>query len=201
MFRFWNKYWENEDFRRQIRKIQKSIISDSKMLKNGEPVALNWKTAETINCYAYSLGIMHNRDRKGMYIPGFTEKNKYDVTIAEDLIKGIEADLKNLEISYRFIELFDKFDLLENEYLVKVFIAPPTKMLDGGDFHLIRQDKETGRWFHKMGWHRQPEIIDVKPEMGKDYMKEGPKSIISRDEDCNTPIIYNPICYFAITQK
>lgn len=52
-----------------------------------------------------------------------------------------------------------------------------------------------------MGWHRQPEIIDVKPEMGKDYMKEGPKSIISRDEDCNTPIIYNPICYFAITQK
>lgn len=195
MLRFWDRYWENVEFKWKLKQIRKSMISDSQIFQNGEPVALNWKTAETINCYAYSLGIMHNSDRRGMYIPGFTEKTRNDVTDAEDLIKSIEIDLKNLEIQYRFIDLLEEFDLLQNEYLVKVFLAPPTRSLYDGDFHLIRQDKKTGKWFHKMGWHRQPETIKEKPEIEKNYMKEGPKVIISND------LIYNPICYFAITQK
>lgn len=179
--------------------VRKSIVCDSNLLKDGKPFPLPLSTAESINCYAYSLGIMYKKNKSINYVPGYTEKKFYNGTSPFELMRNITMDLNNLQIPFRRIELGEEINLRKNEYLVKIFYTPPNVELERGDFHLIRRDNVTGMWFHKMGWYKQPCLAQIDSKLKEDFPGYEPERIISRADD-GSFYIYQPVCYLAITE-
>lgn len=183
----------------KLKKIRKHIVCGSDLLKDGKPVPLSRDTASSINCYAYSLGIMYSKSGTINHIPGYTEKKSYKGTSPVELMQNIQIDLNNLRIPYRRIELDETITLNQSEYLIKVFYAPPNQFLDIGDFHLIRQDNKTGLWFHKLGWFKQPSLTQLDNDFKKESLGYEPEIITCRGYDGSTYINY-PVCYLAITE-
>jgi len=177
------------------KKMRRSIIYTHKLLRNGTPIELDENTVESINCYAYSLGIMYNGIRNRHYTPGYTESLKYKGTGLQELMWNTEIDFHNLKVLFRKITLEENSELKENEYLIKLFFCPATKDLPSGDFHFIRQDPKTKKWFHKIGWYNQPTLVKQNNDVGTE-----PKQLIIRTDSCDY-IIYRPVCYYAITQN
>lgn len=180
--------------------IKNTIRTSKYLLEGGNPIALDAETVGTTNCYAYSLGIMYHGIRGKDFIPGFTENLPYFGENAEELMKKIEIDLENLRISFRKIGLEEEIQLQENEYLVKVFYTPPNRKLPAGDFHFIRQDRATEVWFHKMGWHRQPDVVQSDPGYEGPIPGSEPSSITSHDND-GFSYEYAPVVYLAIIEN
>lgn len=179
--------------------IKNSIRRSEDLLQGSNPIALDAETVEATNCYAYSLGIMYHGTRGKHFIPGFTEELPYFGKNTEELMEKIEIDLENLGISFRKIELEEEKQLQENEYLVKVFYTPPNKKLPAGDFHFVRQDRDTGIWFHKMGWYRQPDIIQSDPEYEKVIPGIEPSTFTVNYDD-GFSYVYDPVAYLAIEE-
>ena len=182
--------------KRKIKKIRKSILRSNELLNNGTIKPLDEITVKKTNCYAYSLGIMYNADKDWYYDLGFTE-NSIQYYVQPDLIiEKTCKDLDNLEIKYRKIDLNGDKTLKDNEYLIKMFYKLPTGSYDCGDFHFIRQDKRTKKWFHKMGWYAQPEFVKDDNETHFEFDAEGePKRFYYMSS------LYSPLMYFAITEK
>lgn len=179
--------------------IKDSIRRTCELLENGVPVILDKETAETTNCYAYSLGITYHGLKGRHFNPGFTEGLSYYGKEAEELMEKIQIDLKNLDISFRKLDLEEDKDLGENEFLIKVFYTPPNEKLPNGDFHFVRQDRKTGKWCHKLGWNRQPDLVQ------SDQGYEGPipgsePTTFTRHETDGFTYVYDPVGYFAITE-
>lgn len=188
-----------------IDSIKDSIVRTSDLLKGGVPINLDETTVTSTNCYAYSIGIMYNflTKMRGFYNPGFTEHNRYmPEDTPEILMQKVERDLENLSVRFREIKLGEKIELKENEYLVKVFMADPNEKIPNGDFHFVRQDRNTGKWFHKMGWELQPAIIRSDPEYDDGTTCEGeePDNFISHWKDGFT-FKYYSVGYLAIEEK
>lgn len=188
-----------------IDSIKESIVRSDNLLKGGVPIHLDETTVTATNCYAYSIGIMYNflTKMRGFYNPGFTEHNRYmPEDTPEVLMQKVERDLENLSIRFREIKLGEKPELKENEYLVKVFMADPNEKIPNGDFHFVRQDRNTGRWFHKLGWNLQPAIIRSDPEYDDGTTCEGeePDNFISHCKDGFT-FKYYSVGYLAIEEK
>ena len=147
-----------------IEEIKNSMLRSKDLFNNGVSITLDLISEELVNCYAYSLGIMYPRD---IFNPGFSQNLKYYGREPEELMAKICIDLETLEKSFRRLDLNDKIILEENEYLIKVFYSPPNEKLKTGDFHFIRQDKQSGFWFHK--WKKQqPKVIqpNLVPNLG-----------------------------------
>lgn len=190
-------FWIKRKF--ELKKIRNSIINSSNLLEKNKPTILDEKTVKSINCYAYSLGIMYNGERGIHYSPGYTTNKKYNGISPEELMRYIELDLKNLRISFRRIELKEKFELDESEYLIKVFFTPQNSRMARGDFHLIRQDRKTQKWFHKMGWNNQPCLTQLDCDYKKKHLGQEPNRITTREND-GFSFVYLPVCYLAITE-
>lgn len=179
----------------KIKKIRKSILRSSELLNNGTVKSLDKITVKKTNCYAYSLGIMYNAEGDD-YDVGFTEDTIQYCAQPEVIIEKTCKDLDNLKIKYRKIDLEGDKTLKENEYLIKMFYKLPKGRLDEWDFHFIRQDKRTKKWFHKMGWYDQPEFVKDDYETHFEFDFEGvPKEFYYRSS------LYKPLVYFAITEK
>lgn len=183
----------------KLRKVYKSIINSSKLFKNGRPNKLDENTTKSTNCYAYSLGIMYNSESWIRHSPGYTQKIRYQGISPEELMRNVKIDLKNLKIIFRCIGLGEKVELNPNEYLVKVFYAPPNSRLLCGDYHFIRKDPKTGKWFHKLGWHNQPCLVKLDNDYKKKHLGEEPERITNREKD-GFYFVYQPVCYLAITE-
>lgn len=184
---------------RNLRKIRKSIVRSDKLIENGLPTTLDEDTAETINCYAYAFGIMYNGVRYVHFSPGYTEYQKYMGISGLELMRKTEVDLNNLKIPYRKIMVEEEVKLQPNEYLVKVFYASRSEILPKGDFHFIRQDPKTEKWFHKVGWYDQPVLVTQSNDYKKERVGTEPDQLIVRDDSCRYTI-YQPVCYYAITE-
>jgi len=89
--------------------------------------------------------------------------------------------------------------LSKNEYLVKIFYTPCNPKLSYGDFHFVRQDRETGIWFHKLGWYRPPEILQSDKGFPSPTPGKEPTKFTAVCSDGFT-YHYEPIGYFAITE-
>lgn len=184
--------------------IRNSIVRGKDLLNEGFPISLDEITVKQTNCYAYSLGIMFNCFTKirGFYSPGFTEHDNYKPEdSSEVLLNKIRRDLKNLHINYRDILVKGNAKLQDNEYLVKVYMANPNEKLPNGDFHLIRQDRASGKWFHKLGWFRQPDIFQCDPGFEDESGTPGEASdIITSVYDDKFRCIYHTVGYLAIEE-
>lgn len=185
----------------KIKKIRKSILRSSELLNNGTVKPLDKITVTKTNCYAYSLGIMYHAEEDDFLI-GFTEDALKDYTNPEKVIEKICRDLKNLKIPFRKISLEDDKTLKEGEYLVKVFYALSNEDYDGGDFHFIRQDRRTKRWFHKMGWCGQPEFVRDDDDTSFEFESNGePRSFRLKEWFNEEPLFYKPLMYLAIKEQ
>lgn len=181
---------------KRLKKIRESIVRSNELLSNNKLKLLDEETARSTNCYSYALGIMYRAKGKDFCI-GFTENVIMYLEDPNEIVNKICIDLKNLNISFRKINLHENKDLRENEYLVKLFYTPPSENIKDGDIHFIRQDRKSGKWFHKLGWYNQPEFVKSNSEIQFDLELNGePKSIIYTD--CYE--IYYPIVYFAIAE-
>ncbi len=184
----------------EIEAIKDTICRSEDLLQGNNPIVLDAETVKTTNCYAYSLGIMYNGMKGRYFIPGFTECLPYYGESTEELMGKIVIDLQNLGISFRKLELEEEKNLQENEYLVKVFYTPPNKELPTGDFHFIRQDRDTGIWFHKMGWYRQPDIVQSDPGYEGPIPGSEPSNITSNGKD-GFSYVYDSVAYLAIKEN
>lgn len=124
----------------------------------------------------------------------FVEENEYYIDVhsmdsSRSLLPSEYANPEN-----KWTELLE-----ENEYLVKVFYTPSNSRIRGGDFHFIRQDRQTGIWFHKMGWQRQPDIIRSDNGLWSPIPGREPTKITSIFCD-GFSYTYLPLVYFAITE-
>lgn len=174
-----------------LKAIRKSVVRSDKVFA-GYPVHFSKDIVESINCYAYSMGIIYHGEKEIDFYPGFAVDKKFKAQDEEELIQNIRADLKKIGIRHRFIEMGKNPELQPNEYLVKVYSLPPAKFAPDGDFHFIRQDRKTGRWFHKMGWYDQPDFVQEEDN-------EEPSVIVTRS--LGETYLYHEVGYFAITEK
>lgn len=187
----------------EIERIKNSIVRSENLLKGGVPIQLDESTVTETNCYAYSMGIMYNSFTKikGYYNPGFTEYERLsgDET-SEILMEKIRTDLNHLGIQFREIGLEKKIELEGNEYLVKVFKADINEKLPRGDFHFIRQDRESKKWFHKMGWQRQPDIIQSDPGFDDESIPGVEPDTFTINCDNGFTYMYYSVGYLAIKE-
>ena len=183
--------------------IKQSIVRGDSLLNQGVPINLDENIANSTNCYAYSIGIMYNflTKTRGFYNPGFTEYDCFKPEdTPEDLMTRVKHDLDNLGIKYREIMPDEKTKLNENEYLVKLFMADPNVKIPRGDFHFIRQDRKSGKWFHKLGWVRQPDIIQSDPGFQDDSIPgDEPDTFTTHCED-GFSYVYYEVGYLAIEE-
>ena len=144
----------------ELEKLRASIVKTQDLLDlNGIPKYLDDSVCSTTNCYTYALGILYNGPKNFPLNPGFTEGIPYWGRNTDEFLNGIYTDLKNLNISFRKIELNEDIKLEKNEYLIKLFFTPANEMHPKGDFHFVRQEPKRGYWFHKEGLEFQPQII------------------------------------------
>lgn len=184
--------------------IRDSIVRSNSLLSEGVPISLDETTVNAINCYAYSMGIMYNffTVLRGFYNPGFTENDSFkpDDT-PEILMNRIKHDLDNIGIKYREVIDEEKDELEENEYLVKIFMADPNEEIPKGDFHFIRQDRKTGKWFHKFGWKKQPEVIQSDPGYDDDSIPGDEPGEITIHCKNNFSYTFYEVGYLAIEEQ
>lgn len=177
-----------------LTKLKKHIVPEERLFLNGNIVLLPRELVRNINCYYLALGILYSTGSFLDCIPGFTTGDLY--TNNSDLISSIETDLKNLDIGFRKISIFEPLTLEDDEVLIKLFYHSPSENFSRGDFHFIRQNKETGIWYHKPG------INQVCCLEGFANKKENfdPDELIFTDENTREVFKYYPLCYFALKE-
>lgn len=188
---------------KELKRIKSSIVTTKDLITRTIPITLSEEICESINCYAYALGIMWYNDFVN-FQPGFTGKsidNQFDSNFklndSETFMQEICSDLQNLGISYRQIELDGKKSLAEGEYLIKVFCTKPYVCGLIGDFHFVRYDNCTGIWFHKVGWYMQPEVVSDRSYDKVKWKYSEPDEFY----DYSACTKLEPLGYFAIKEK
>lgn len=179
--------------------LKKNIVRTKDLVVNGVPLELDKNICNLINCYIYSLGVLYNGTKQINFNPGFTEGLIYWGSSSEELLNNVIIDLKNLDISFRQFGLNDEKKLKKNEYLIKLFYAPPNEFFRYGDFHFMRQDPKTDNWFHKIGQNNQPEVLQYAFNFTSPFLSEEPNIVTSYTPEgfCYE---LNPVGYFAITE-
>lgn len=124
---------------------------------NGRKYEIQYKNPlnKTTNCYAFAMGWQAAASDKYVdYIPGFLAGSKFSF---DDIPELIRADLEAVgrtvyEVVYDIPE-----KLPDGEgYWVKVVIHTDGEKKE---FHIMRKDKKSGRWIHKMGWEYPPKLV------------------------------------------
>lgn len=185
----------------EIDSIIESIVEPNYFLTSQNTVVpLSKKATQSLNCYAYALGITFSGNSKQHYFPGFTIQ-KFPLITPKLLCKFFTIDLKNLGIRYRKIGLDESTDIMENEYLIKLFYSSPNSYLPDGDFHFVRQDPKSKLWFHKLGWKNQPELVQSCVPKNNTLLGTEPIEFDFVDSNNNLAYKLEPICYFAISYK
>lgn len=124
---------------------------------NGRRYEIPYKAPlnKTTNCYAFAMGWQAAASNKYVdYIPGFLAGMKFSFDNIPELIRAdLEAvDRKVYEVVYDIPK-----NLPDSEgYWVKVVIYTNG---DIPEFHIMRKDKKSGRWIHKMGWEYPPKLV------------------------------------------
>ena len=180
-----------------IKEMKESFVTENRLfsVKNRDVIPLSEELALKINCYAFAIGCLCPSETGEDYVPGFTENSPYESQ--EDLTQKVILDLTNLGRSFRKLSLFGPRDLKENEYLIKLFYTQPSKDMPCGDFHFLRQNKETKIWYHKPGFYNQPVVASI---VNSSETILDPDELIFVDQETKKPYIYYPICYFAIEE-
>lgn len=176
-----------------LKELKKHIVPEERLFLNGDVVLLPRELVKEINCYYFVLGILYSTGSYYDCIPGFTTGDLY--TNSSDLISSVETDLKNLNISFRRISIFEAKNLQEDEVLIKLFYYPPSKAFPKGDFHFIRQNKETGIWYHKPGANQVCCLEGIDDKENFD-----PDELIFTEESTKEIFRYFPLCYFALKE-
>lgn len=127
----------------------------------------NWKNIHTTNCYAYALGldIVEHEICPYVYQPGTISNSSTlhqlpPYFFYQELIHGIEEDLKILDISYHEINSQDIIE--ESEWKMALYIKLYEKDIDDdlcSDFHFLRTN-QNGAWRHKNGKGVLPNKLD-----------------------------------------
>lgn len=175
----------------ELQDIQSSILRSEDLFQDGVPITFDLEEKKLINCYAFSVGITYPKD---IFNPGFSQNLQYYGREPEEIMVKTYIDLETLGKRFRRLGLENEIILGENEYLIKAFYTPPNKKSTIGDFHFIRQDKQTGFWFQKYKG-KQPEILppNLVPKLGPD--------IINASFDDGSVFKYEAVGYFAITEE
>lgn len=124
---------------------------------NGRKYEIQYKNPlnKTTNCYAFAMGWQSAASDKCFdYIPGFLSGMKFSFGNIPELIRAdLEAVDRNVyEVLYDIPE-----KLPDGEgYWVKIVIYTSG---DNQEFHIMRKDKKSGRWIHKMGWEYPPKLV------------------------------------------
>lgn len=187
----------------EIKNIRNSIVRSNNLLEGGVPIELDESTVTETNCYAYSMGIMYNcyTQIKGYYNPGFTEYERYKgYETSEMLMEKVRTDLSHIGIQFREIGLKEEIGLEDDEYLVKVFKADINEKLPNGDFHFVRQDKESKSWFHKFGWKNQPVVIQSDPGFNDGNVPGTEPDMFTIHCNNGFEYMYYPVAYLAIKE-
>lgn len=124
---------------------------------NGRKYEISYKAPlnKTTNCYAFAMGWQAAASDKYVdYIPGFLAGMKFSFDNIPELIRAdLEAvDRKVYEVVY---DISEKLPDSEG-YWVKIVIRTDG---DNSEFHIMRKDKKSGRWIHKMGWEYPPKLV------------------------------------------
>ena len=169
-----------------LRSLRQSIVPTTRLIEGSKPVELPDDICNSINCYAYALGILYKKQMSDFwgFEPGFTASNS--VSWEKDIIKSIHVDLNVLEIPHRAIPLDGKVRLKRDEYLIKVFMRSNLS-----DFHFVRYNPATRTWFHKEGFFK-PEKMRVYDKVEDSIFGCEPSSYHFGD--------YRPMGYFAIKE-
>lgn len=175
----------------KLQDIQSSILRSKDLFQDGVPITFDLEEKKLINCYAFSVGITYPKD---IFNPGFSQNLEYYGREPEEIMVKTYIDLETLGKRFRRLSLKDEIILGENEYLIKAFYTPPNEKLNRCDFHFIRQDKQTGFWFHKYKGN-QPQVLtpNLVPKLGPD--------IINTSFDDGSVFKYEAVGYFAITEE
>lgn len=176
----------------KINTIKKHFVSENRLfsVEENNTIPLPEDLIKHINCYAFSIGCLYPGESGVDYIPGFTTGEIF--TGSENLIEKVCLDLSNFNRHFRKLSFFGPKNLKDNEYLVKIFYSSPSEICPKGEFHFIRQNRETGIWYHMPGHSKQPCIIKL---VGSQVNAE-PDELIG--EDMHT--FYYPVGYLAIGQ-
>jgi len=170
---------------RKVEIAKKHLVKENQLFSNNLILPLSEKVVENTNCYDYVLNTLYDNNAYGFNVPGFTTGTRF--TSRKDLPEKVCADLENLGIHYRKLKLFDSKDLGDNEYLIKAFYYSPSRSYPKGTFHFIRQNRETGLWYHKPG-REEPIAIGY----------EDPSKIFFIGEIASPHCYFYPVCYFAL---
>lgn len=180
--------------------MNKKIKRSGELIQNGIALTLPSAISQGINCYAYALGVTFPIERKiGSYHPGyFTGNSIINFSDIEKLKTAISEDIYASGREHRCIECsknvsVENILLREDEYLIKLFCLKPSEDYKYGNFHVMRQDPISKKWFHKEGWYSQPGVVFQK------YFSDG---------QVNEPILYyindfkfEPVYYFVIKES
>lgn len=167
-----------------IQNIKQNFVTENRLFSNGIVLPLDEKAVNFTNCYDYAISLIYS-DESGFNTPGYTTGEYF--TCRQDLPDKVCQDLKNLGKIYRQISIFESRELQTNEYLVKLFYYAPSERFPNGTFHFIRQNRETGLWYHKPG-QNQPVIIgDFDPD-----------DFYFTDSITGESSYFYSVCYFAI---
>lgn len=174
----------------KIDTMKKHFVPENRLfsVEENNTIPLPEDLIEHINCYAFSIGCLYPGEPGMDYIPGFTTGELF--TSNEDLIKKVCLDLANFDRHFRKLSFFGPKNLKDDEYLVKVFYSSPSEVCPQGEFHFIRQNRDTGIWYHMPGHSKQPCII----ELVGSHVNAEPDELIG--EDMRT--FYYPLGYLAI---
>lgn len=101
------------------------------------------------NCYSYAIGATYP-NIKCYRIGAISQLKPIDkpYLCVNEIIKLFKADLEALELKYEELTQFSKFELKENEYVLKLYVhvLPDDTIFD---FHFIKFDESGGKWTEK----------------------------------------------------
>ena len=150
----------------QITKTTSKPVSSGKLINpyepflgtNGRKYEIAYKSGlnATTNCYAFAMGwFAAATDKYVDYIPGFLAKKPFSFDKIHELI---QADLETVgrkvyEILY---DIPEKLPDSEGYWVKGVMFKREGKI---PEFHIMRKDRKSGRWIHKMGWEYPPKLV------------------------------------------
>lgn len=170
-----------------IKEVRDSRISEENLFSVAKRnvISLPDDVVESLNCYAWALGLTYPTNETVTYSPGFTSGYIFDSW--QSFVENIVLDCVNLDIDFR-ISFEKPKELAEGEYLVKALYSEPSADFPTGEFHLIRQNPDTGIWYDKPGFPNQARVISnpSDDELFATKLKPG------------INVKYTPICYFVL---
>lgn len=171
---------------KNIKKVASSRLSGEKFFSSPScsVIKLPKHSIKKFNCYSLALGLTFPTSRSVSYAPGFTEGYMFDSW--QELLENTIIDCNNLNIPARKLGFLESSYITESEYLIRIFYSDPTPFFPAGEFHFVRQDPNTGTWYHKPGFPNQIEIAQTSDLCFSTKFKP------------EVNVKYYPVCYMAL---